>query len=50
MIVRIHLAEGNAAEAVRAYRTCRRLLAAELGVAPSPAFHRLVTRAGLVDI
>ncbi|MFL6139698.1 MAG: BTAD domain-containing putative transcriptional regulator [Frankiaceae bacterium] len=48
-IVRIHIAEGNAVEAVRAYRTCRRLLAAELGVAPSPAFQRLLATTGIVD-
>jgi DNA-binding SARP family transcriptional activator len=35
MIIAIHLAEGNAAEAVRHYRFFRDLLRAELGLAPS---------------
>ncbi len=40
LVVRIHLAEGNVAEAVRAYDFFRTLLADELGVPPS----RLMTR------
>ena len=35
-VIRVHLAEGNLAEAVHAYRRCRALLAREIGVAPSP--------------
>lgn len=48
-VVRIHLAEGNAGEAVRAYRGCRELLATELGVTPSDAFRRLLVDAGIPD-
>jgi hypothetical protein len=32
---RIHLTEGNAVEALRQYRLCRRLLAEQLGIDPS---------------
>jgi len=46
-IVRIHLAEGNAVEALRAYRACRQLLAAELRLPPSPALRRLLLDAGV---
>ncbi len=35
LLVRIHLAEGNLAEAARAYGTYRALMAAELGIEPS---------------
>jgi DNA-binding SARP family transcriptional activator len=49
-IVRIHLAEGNVAEALRAYRACRQLLDAELGVAPSAALHQLLVDAGIADV
>ncbi|WP_421741959.1 AfsR/SARP family transcriptional regulator [Cellulomonas sp.] len=41
-VIRIHLAEGNLAEAVHAYRQCQSLLARELGVAPSEEAARLV--------
>jgi len=34
-LIRVHLAEGNAVEAVRQYRLCRRLLHDQLGVAPT---------------
>jgi DNA-binding SARP family transcriptional activator len=37
MVVRIHLAENNLAEARRQYETCRELLAREVGVVPSAA-------------
>lgn len=37
LLMRAHDAAGNRAEALRAYDRCRRLLAAELGVDPSPA-------------
>jgi len=35
-LMRIHAAEGNRADALRAYERCRKLLADELGVNPSP--------------
>jgi len=41
-LVRLHLAEGNAAEALRQYRLCRRLLLEQLGVEPSPRMLELV--------
>ena len=41
-VVRIHLAEGNVAEAVRAYESFRTLLAQEIGAAPTPQMCRLV--------
>lgn len=41
-LVRIHLAEGNAGEALRQYRLCRRLLGEQLGVEPSPQMDSLV--------
>jgi DNA-binding SARP family transcriptional activator len=34
-LIRVHLAEGNAGEAVRQYRLCERLLREHLGVEPS---------------
>ena len=46
-LVRLHLAEGNAAEALRQFRLCRRLLLEQLGVEPSPRMLELV--AGLDD-
>lgn len=36
-IIEIHLAEGNVAEARRAYRTCRQVLIDDVGVVPSDA-------------
>ena len=36
LIMRAHTALGNTAEALRAYEQCRRLIARELGVDPSP--------------
>ena len=35
-LIRLHTALGNRAEALRVYEDCRRLLASELGVDPSP--------------
>jgi DNA-binding SARP family transcriptional activator len=41
-VVRVHLAEGNVAEAVRAYESFAAMLADELGAPPTPAMCRLV--------
>ena len=41
-VVRVHLVEGNVAEAVRAYDSFRAMLAEELGVAPSSQMDRLI--------
>jgi len=41
-VVRVHLAEGNVVEAVRAYDAFRALLARELGVGPTEQMARLV--------
>lgn len=41
-LVRLHLAEGNAAEALRQFQLCRRLLLEQLGVEPSPRMLELV--------
>jgi DNA-binding SARP family transcriptional activator len=41
-LMRVHLAEGNAAEAIRAYECYRDLLADELGLTPSPRMRRLL--------
>jgi DNA-binding SARP family transcriptional activator len=41
-VVRVHLAEGNTAEAIRAYRAFRDLLSTELGVVPSALMEELV--------
>jgi DNA-binding SARP family transcriptional activator len=43
-LVRIHLAAGNAGEALRQYRLCRRLLAEHLGIQPSEQMEQLVHR------
>ncbi len=42
MVVRLHLAEGNVAEAVRAYELFRTMLQDELGVPPTEQMTRLV--------
>jgi DNA-binding SARP family transcriptional activator len=41
-VIRIHLAEGNVAEAIRQYQMYRHLLYRELGVAPSPRLRGLL--------
>jgi DNA-binding SARP family transcriptional activator len=41
-VIAAHLAEGNPAEALRHYETFRRLLAAELGLQPSPQLGELI--------
>jgi DNA-binding SARP family transcriptional activator len=41
-VIEVHLAEGNAAEALTQYETFRRLLRTELGLAPSDAMRALV--------
>lgn len=49
LLMRVHAAAGNPAEALRAYDRCRRLLADELGVAPAAetvALHLALLRNG----
>lgn len=46
--VSAHLAEGNLIEALRQYRSFRRLLREELGVEPSPQFTRMLAHHGVV--
>ncbi|CAM5780291.1 Bacterial transcriptional activator domain-containing protein OS=Cellulomonas persica OX=76861 GN=CPE01_14670 PE=4 SV=1 [Cellulomonas persica] len=43
-VIAVHLAEGNVAEARRAYTACRQVLRRELGVEPSAATAALVAR------
>jgi DNA-binding SARP family transcriptional activator len=45
MIIAIHLAEGNVAEAMRHYRFFRDLLGAELGIEPSPRLTTMISNA-----
>jgi DNA-binding SARP family transcriptional activator len=47
LLIQIHLAEGNAAEALRQYRSARQLFRERLGVAPSAQLDALV--GGLVE-
>jgi DNA-binding SARP family transcriptional activator len=42
LIVEVHLREGNLTEAIRQYRRYERLLAEELGVAPSPQMEAIM--------
>jgi hypothetical protein len=47
LLMRTHAAEGNTAEALRVYERCRKVIADELGVDPSPdtkALHASVLR------
>ena len=46
LILRIHLAEGNQVEALRHFHSYRALLAAELGIEPSPRTWALVSPSG----
>lgn len=42
-LIRVHLAEGNRSEAMREFTRYERVLASELGIAPSPALRALVS-------
>ncbi|HEX5995365.1 MAG TPA: BTAD domain-containing putative transcriptional regulator [Jiangellales bacterium] len=42
LVIQIHLAEGNRAQAIRAYQSYRLLVADELGIVPSPLMRDLV--------
>lgn len=42
LLIKIHLAEGNACEAVRQFQFCRRILHEQLQLAPSPQLLELV--------
>lgn len=42
VLIRVHLAEGNACEALRQYELCRRLLRDRLGLEPTPQLEELV--------
>ena len=42
-LIQAHLAEGNQSEAVREFTRYRTLLDAELGLAPTPRLHELLT-------
>ncbi len=42
LLIEVHLAEGNAAEALRQYHQYRELLRSELGIAPSSGLRQLV--------
>ncbi|MGY1690619.1 AfsR/SARP family transcriptional regulator [Geodermatophilus sp. SYSU D01105] len=46
IVIRLHLAEGNVCEALRAYEQFRQLLADELGIQPSEHMARLVRDLG----
>jgi DNA-binding SARP family transcriptional activator len=43
VLIRVHLAEGNVAEAIRQYRSYAELLRRELNASPSPVIQRLLT-------
>jgi DNA-binding SARP family transcriptional activator len=47
LLIQVHLAESNVAEAIRQYELYRGLLATELGIEPSLAMKRLLWRDGL---
>jgi DNA-binding SARP family transcriptional activator len=48
-LIRVHLAEGNAVEAVRQYRLYRALIGDELGLAPSAEMQRIVAALPIGD-
>ena len=48
LLIQVHLAEGNRAEAGRQYEIYRNLLATELGIEPSASIKHLLSRGGLV--
>lgn len=41
-VIKVHLAEGNVAEAIRQLRRCERLMIDEVGVPPSPSLAELI--------
>ena len=45
-VIKVHLAEGNVAEAIRQLRRCERLMIEEVGVPPSAKLQELITAAG----
>jgi DNA-binding SARP family transcriptional activator len=45
-LIRVHLATGNAVEAIRQYGVCRRLLHDQLGVEPTPQLRALIDALG----
>lgn len=49
-VIRVHLTEGNTAEALRQYRSYAFLLAKELGVQPSPSLQRQLREASHSDM
>ena len=49
-MIRVHLAEGNVASALRAYEDYRSLLDREIGVEPSFAMQRLMDPAEVVAV
>jgi DNA-binding SARP family transcriptional activator len=42
LLIDVHLAEGNASEALRQFEFCRRILREQLGLAPSPQLQHLI--------
>ena len=46
IVIRIHMAEGNIAEARRAYDRCYQLLVQDLGLEPTAATSEMLTPAG----
>jgi DNA-binding SARP family transcriptional activator len=48
-VIRVHLADGNVAEAIRQYRLCRRLLHGHLGLEPSDQMAELMRGTHVLD-
>ena len=48
-VIRAHLAEGNACEAIRQLQFCRRLMREHLGIEPSERVHELVRGLGALE-